>query len=222
MIKFALILTVTFFIQTVCARHRLPTPNWILKTEDTQLTIGVTNNHPVVYELRNTRNGWNWIKEPSEMPFPEKVKIGTSTHHPDWKYQDAKVEESNGIKLILHFLSTTPKLMLESVWEARPGVGPVENSVSIKNNSGESISFQDADVISANINLTADSTITLWRFNKGRYLGNKSLKDKPIVNVDQIRKNDTLSYYLPKKIAGTLNAFPSLMDTEVVSHRYDL
>ena len=137
------------------------------------------------------------------MPFPEYVKIGSTTYRPDWKYQDAKVEESNGAKLMLHFLSTTPNLLLESVWEARPGVGPVENSVSIKNNSGESISFQDADVISANINLTADSTITLWRFNKGRYLGNKSAKDKPIVNVDQIPKNDSICYYLSNDADGS-------------------
>ncbi len=202
MLRIALILNATLFIQTVSAGHRLPTPNWTLKTEDTQITIGITNNHPAVYEIRNIRNGWNWIKEPSEMPFPEYVKIGSTTYRPDWKYQDAKVEEFNGTKLMLHFLSTTPNLLLESVWEARPGVGPVENSVSIKNNSGESISFQDADVISANINLTSDSTITLWRFNKGRYLGNKSPKDKPIINVDQIRKNDTLSYYLSNDANG--------------------
>ena len=202
MLRIALILTATLFIQTVSAGHRLPTPNWTLKTEDTQITIGITNNHPAVYEIRNIRNGWNWIKEPSEMPFPEYVKIGSTTYRPDWKYQDAKVEEFNGTKLMLHFLSTTPNLLLESVWEARPGVGPVENSVSIKNNSGESISFQDADVISANINLTSDSTITLWRFNKGRYLGSKSPKDKPIINADRVRKNDTLSYYLSNDANG--------------------
>jgi len=189
-------------MQSAYPQLRLPTPNWTLKTEDTQITIGVTNNHPAVYELRNSVNGWNWIRESSEMPFPVKVKIGNACCHPDWKYKVAKVEKSGGTRLTLYFESEIPKLRLESVWEARTGVGPVENSVTITNNSGADISFQDADVISANINLTADSMTTLWRFNKGRYLGNKSPKDKPIVNADLIGKNDTISYYLSNDANG--------------------
>ena len=162
---------------------------WELKTADTQVKIAISNNRPAIYELKNSKNGWNWIREKSEMPFPEKVRIGISTYQPNWKYKDATQEKSNGTKLTLRFFSTAPNLELESVWIALPGVGPVENLVSIKNSSGESVIFQDADVISANITLTADSSITLWRFNKGRYLGNKDPKDKPIVNSDKIGAN---------------------------------
>ena len=201
--KIYLLFIVPVIIQTIHAQNHLPTPNWQLKTEDTQITIAVAGNRPVIYELKNITNGWNWIKKKSEMPFPENVKIGSTSYHPDWKYEDSKIEKSKGTTLTLRFVSKTPNLLLESVWEAKPGVGPVENSVSIQNKSGETIIFQDADVISANINVTADSTITLWRFNKGRYLGTKSPKDKPIVNSDQIVKNDTISCYLSNDANGS-------------------
>jgi len=196
-----------FFILTVISQmglpqNQIPNPNWRLKTEDTQVTIAVVSNRPVICELKNPGNKWNWIKKYSPMPFPEHVLIGGVTHRPDWKYKDAIVEKSMGTKLTLRFLSTMPNLILESVWEAKPGIGPIENRVSIKNNSGESVTFQDADVISANLDVTADSTITLWRFNKGRYLGRKHKNDNPIVNSDKIGTNDTISYFLSNDANG--------------------
>jgi hypothetical protein len=197
-----LFLAVVAVIQITCTWNRIPTPNWQLNTEDTQMTIAVTNNRPAIYELKNTKIGWNWMKGFSEMPFPEKVQIRSGIYQPDWKFKDAIVEKSNGTKLKLRFYSTKPELELESVWEARPGVGPVENQVSIKNNTGESITFQNADVISANINVTADSTVTLWRFNKGRYLGRKFKSDQPIVNSKKIGINDTISYSLTNDANG--------------------
>ena len=193
----------TVISQVGLSQNQVPNPNWHLKTKDTQVTIAVVDNRPVICELKNVRNKWNWIKNFSPMPFPEKVLTEGVSYQPNWKYKDAIVEKSNGTKLILRFFSTTPNLLLESVWEARSGVGPVENSVSIKNNSGDSITFQDADVIAANINLTADATATLWRFNKGRYLGTKFQKDKPIVNFDKIGINDTITYYLSNDANGS-------------------
>jgi hypothetical protein len=186
-----------FTIITIgCTRNQIPKPNWTLKTEDTYLTIAVTNNHPAIYELKNPRNGWNWMKGFSEMPFPEKVQIGGTSYKPDWKYKDAIVETNDGTKLTLHFISTTPNLELESIWLAKSGVGPVENLVSVKNKSGSSITFQYADVISANINLTADSSATLWLFNKGKYLAQKYQSDKPVVKTIKLASNDTISYFL--------------------------
>ncbi len=202
MTKIYLYLLAFISIQPAIAQNQIPKPNWQLRSEDTRITLAVINNRPAIYELINAQNGWNWVKNITEMPFPEKVQIGTCTYMPDWKYKEAAIEESGGTKLTLRFVSTKPNLQLESVWEAKPGVGPIENRVSVKNISGETIKFYDADVISANINLTADSTATLWRFNKGRYLGNKSPKDKPIVNTDKIVANDTITYYLSNDANG--------------------
>ena len=197
-----LFLTVVAIIQFACTKNQIPKPNWQLNTEDTHVTIAVTNNHPAICELTNTKNRWNWMRGFSEMPLPENVQMEGTSYQPDWKYKDALIDKSNGTKLILRFFSTKPNLKLSSVWEARPGVGPVENTVFIINTSGKSITFQDADVISANIKVTADSTVSLWHFNKGRYLGKKFKHDNPIVNCDTIGKNDTISYFLSNDANG--------------------
>ena len=217
--KLYLLLTTAAIIQMAYSQNRIPKPNWQLRSEDTYLTIAVTNNRPSIYELKNSKNGWNWIKGVSEMPFPEKVQIGTTTFRPVWKFKEAIVGKAPGTKLTLCFVCNTPNMVLESVWDARQGVGPVENQVSIKNNSGESIRFQDADVLSANINLTSDSLVTLWRFNKGRYLGNKSNLDKPIVNTDIIAANDTITNYLSNDGNG---ASPEGINTHLPFQMFDV
>lgn len=177
-------------------KNNVPKPNWQLKTEDTYMTIAVVNNHPTIYQLKNTKTGWNWINKFSEMPFPKRIRVGAVTYNLDWKYKDALIENKNGTILTLRFFSTNPNLELTSVWQAKPGCGPIENSVSIKNNSGNPITFQYADVVSANINLTSDSAIKLWRFNKGRYLGMRHKTDKPVVVLHQFGINDTVTYML--------------------------
>ena len=188
-----LLLTIACAINLFAAS--IPKPNWQLKTEDTYMTIAIINNLPVVCELKNAKTGWNWINDFSEMPLPQKVKINNELVQPGWKYKDATLEEKNGTSLTLRFYSTNPDLELTSVWEAKLGCGPVENAVSIKNNTGSSVSFRSADLISANINLTSDATITLWNFNKGKYLGKRSPKDFPVVKNFNIKKNDTFSFF---------------------------
>ena len=145
--KLFLLLITAAIIQIVYSQDKIPKPNWQLRSEDTYIKIAVTNNRPVIYELKNSKNGWNWIKGISEMPFPEKVQFGTTTLRPVWKYTEAIVGKTTGTKLTLRFVCNRPNMVLESVWEARQGVGPVENQVSIKNISGESIKLQDADIL---------------------------------------------------------------------------
>jgi hypothetical protein len=184
------------YSQAAFAQNKIPKPRWSLENEDTYITIAIINNRPAICELKNTKNGWNWIKEFSEMPLPEIVLSGDKSYQPDWKYKEAIMEKGNGTKLTLRFFSTIPNLELESVWEAKPGVGPVENMVSVKNISGGCIIFKNASVISSNITITADSAISLWRFNKARYLGLKYKTDYPLVNKQKIGINDSIFYFL--------------------------
>ena len=184
------------------AKNEVPKPNWQLKTDDTYMTITVINNHPAVYELKNTINSWNWIQNFSEMPLPEKVQVDGKLSHPDWKYRDADVDQKNGTTVSLHFMSNKPNLELISIWQAKPGTGPIENSVTIKNKTGKTITFQYADVVSADLNLTANAPINLWRFNKARYLGLKIKGDNPVVNTHPVGMNDTVSYFLCNDAVG--------------------
>lgn len=74
-----------------------------MKTEDTYVTVAVANNRAAIYGLKNSKNGWNWMKGFLGMPFPEKVQVGNTAYKFNWKYKDAIVEKSNGTKLKLLF-----------------------------------------------------------------------------------------------------------------------
>ena len=49
---------------------------------------------------------------------------------------------------------------------SKTGGGPVENQYLSRIIPGAALLFRYADVVSANIKVTADSQVTLWLFNK--------------------------------------------------------
>jgi hypothetical protein len=149
------------------SQETAPSPNWQLATDDTAMTVAIVNDRPAIYGLINPAQGWNWTPVHTEFPLLGKVAVGQAAPVvPDWKYQDATVDEANGKKVTLRFTSTTPKLELKSTWWARKGPGPVEESMTIENQTGETLAVYGQDMVSADMAIVADSPVTLWRFNK--------------------------------------------------------
>jgi hypothetical protein len=162
---------VTAISQITFAQSQVPTPNWQFRTDDTHLTIAVVNNRQVIYELINPKNGWNWTSKPSEVPLLNRVILGTTDtynvnwiRNPNWIYQDAVVNNSDGYMVTLRFTSTNPKLELKSNWRARKGCGPVEHWMTVENNTGTMIRYSYWDVISSNLTVAANGNVKLWRF----------------------------------------------------------
>jgi len=155
-----------------------PSPSWRLKTDDTCLTVAIVNNRPAICGLTNPAQGWNWIPGHADLPLLERVIVGENQipKIPDWTYRDAVVDESDGRKLTLRFTSTTPKLELNSIWRARNGPGPVEQWTTINNQTGEDITIRGVDLVSADMSVAADNTVTLWRFNKTPRRGDPDAK----------------------------------------------
>src|SRR5580700_10453674 len=149
-------------------QETIPSPSWRLNTDDTYLTVAIVNNRPAIYGLTNPMQGWNWIPGHAEFPLLASVIIGENQTPkiPDWTYRDAVVDESDGRKLTLRFTSTTPKLELNSIWRARKGPGPVEQWMTLSNQTGEDITIRGTDLVSADMSVVSDNTVTLWRFNK--------------------------------------------------------
>ncbi len=144
-----------------------PSANWQLATDDTSLTLAVINNRPAIYQLANPPQGWNWTPTHTEFPLLEHVAVGSgAAQTPDWKFHDAAVDETNGRKVTLRFTSTTPRLELKSVWWARKGPGPVEESMTISNQAGDALVVDGRDLVTADLAFVADNPATLWRFNK--------------------------------------------------------
>jgi hypothetical protein len=159
-------LSLVAFSQIVFSQKQVPTPNWQFRTDDTHLTIAVVNNRQVIYELKNPNNGWNWTPEPSEVPLLNRIMIGSTTYLPNWKFRDVTENFKDGYTVTLRFISSKPKLELKSNWRARKGCGPVEHWMTVENKTGGNIIYDCADIISSNLTSRADTTVTLWRFDR--------------------------------------------------------
>jgi len=107
---------------------------WTLATDDTVLTLGVTERgEPAVYELKNRQTQANWIDTPSVFPLIEHVQVGGKRIAVNWKFQRAETDETNGTRLTLRFACDTPGLEFASEWWSRPGRGPIRHAAFITN-----------------------------------------------------------------------------------------
>ena len=165
---------------------------WTIATEDTRLTIGATREGQlVVYELSNPSVGWNWTKDPSVFDLPVKVMMDNVEHSVQWSFQEGVSDKTEGEKITLRFVCAEPALVLESIWHARPGRGPIRHTMTIANKSGKSITFFEQPTI--NLSLAPDEVtmtfgakttqMTLWSFHTE---GNRG--DEPGIYRDDIRE----------------------------------
>ncbi len=145
----------------------LPVPKLThtLVTEDTSLTLCVAGNKMYITSLKNPQQGWDWAPEDGSalVPLPSRV----SGQVVRWEYAGHSLETTNGNRLVLNFMSASPKMDLRSVWRARPGVGPVEHQISVVNKSGGPIVFRGDDIEAANLNLVADKPVQFFPIPKG-------------------------------------------------------
>ncbi|OCT15422.1 hypothetical protein A8709_15185 [Paenibacillus pectinilyticus] len=141
-------------------------PTWNLNTTDTNLTLTLAGNQPAITQLKNPTQNWNWTPTTTIVPLMNRVTVGSTPYTLNWVYQDATVDTTSGTKVTLRFTSTSPALELKSIWWARPGVGPVEESVTIQNNTGSNVTYNHADVLSNDFTVSADNTVTLNRYDR--------------------------------------------------------
>ena len=130
---------------------------WTLTTEDTELTLTVTGNTLSIVKLRNPAQGWNWTPAPSPVPLP-----GVNGKQVAWTFRDAAETKTNGHVVTLRFTCAEPALELQSVWRARPGVGPVEHQQTVRNDTAGTVSFADADLVAAQLDLVSDQEAHLF------------------------------------------------------------
>ena len=143
----------------------LPAPTFTqtLVTADTSLTLCVAGNKMYIASLKNPDHGWNWTPAPSPVPLP-----GVNGKQVAWTFRDAVEMKTDGHVVTLRFTCAEPALELQSVWRARPGVGPVEHQPTIRNDSTGAVSFADVDLVAAQLNLISDQQARLFPWAGGR------------------------------------------------------
>ncbi len=147
---------------------------WTLSTDDTELKLLVSHNKIYVDGLKHPTGDWNWIPASSEVPLPGRNSIQAPGAHqqagkidqtPDWTFAGATEDHQEGHTVTLRFISTAPAMELESVWNARPGPGPVENRVTIANHTGGKVVYRP-EIAAGGLGLQADRAVHLWSFEK--------------------------------------------------------
>ena len=140
---------------------------WTLQTDDTALHLAVTRNRLFITSLKHTGQQWEWVPAPAEVPMPGKdsLKVADTMASPVWVYQDATETKTNGHLLVLRFTSDSPALELKSYWQALPGCGPVENWVTIENQSAAPVEFVRG-IPAAQLKLRAEKPVQVHRVAK--------------------------------------------------------
>ena len=134
--------------------------SWTLNTDDTRLTVGVSDDgEMVVTELLCPATGVNWIANPTAFGFLRQAEVDGAYQALLWRFVDVDEDRSEGHKLTLQFACDNPAMEIESVWHARPGRGPVHHSMRIRNRSDRAITIGEQSTF----DLDLAGVDTMWR-----------------------------------------------------------
>ena len=141
--------------------------SWTIATDDTKLTVGATRDGQLcLYELNNPLDDWNWTKEPSVFNLLRQSAGGKEVQNIRWQFKDGKVDQGDGQRVTLRFVSENPSLELQSVWSAQPGRGPIHHVVRIVNRAEKPVTlFSQPSLFLDLAGRETDGPLTIWTFH---------------------------------------------------------
>jgi alpha-galactosidase len=166
-------------------------PSWQLSTDDTRIEIAVEQGRPVMKQLNALKDGSNWLLAPAPETLPASVMRTGASLRTDWRFEGGDFRAATG-QLVLRFSCTAPALELQSIWQARPGHGPVEHWLTITNKSEAAITIghQDSLVLSHLVIPTGDS-LNAWWIKRGG--GNATTEGGTLVQSVDRHSDETLT-----------------------------
>ncbi|HEY5914354.1 MAG TPA: NPCBM/NEW2 domain-containing protein [Verrucomicrobiae bacterium] len=82
---------------------------------------------------------------PSPFPLVARAEVDGSARALHWLYQKGNEEHNDGTRIILTFTNSDPALELTSIWQARPGPGPVRHAMFLKNISPGKVTIYEQE-----------------------------------------------------------------------------
>ena len=113
-------------------RRSDPETRWTLKTQDTEVQVGLDAGLPAILSLHAPTSSWNWIQAPNRETLPASVDLDGNTRELKWTFSGADYRLADR-HLELIFVSVAPALELRSIWQAPRGRGPIEHWLTLKN-----------------------------------------------------------------------------------------
>jgi len=138
---------------------------WHLATDDTRITIEVSDNQVLVSGLESCEAPGNWLRQPFAVPLMAKAWVGRQEYETAWKFEKGASRE-RASELALGFTNANPKLALRSIWRARPGHGPVEHWIEVENLSHDRATLSHQDSLSLR-GLRPGGRVELWWIRRG-------------------------------------------------------
>jgi len=179
--------------------------SWTLKTDDTKLTIGIgTDQKLYISELSSPKAKWNWTKNPSPFPLIGRIDLGGKQYKPDWIYKDGMLDNRDGSRLTIHFINENPALEITICWQARNGPGPIRQSMSVRNNSGHTVTIYNQESLEFKV-AAPETNPVLWYFNDmgwskvgyGGESGEAMFHDKLVKGYSKVLNFSDQSGYMP-------------------------
>jgi hypothetical protein len=142
--------------------------SWTLATDDTRLTLGVTAGGDLVLgELSCPAAEWNWIATPVAFGLWSHADVGGQRQMLHWRLADAVFDDASDGRaggrqgLTLRFACAEPPLEAVSQWYARPGPGPVQHRLVIRNRSAQPVTIVEQPTF----DLDLTGAASLWSFH---------------------------------------------------------
>jgi hypothetical protein len=139
--------------------------HWQLATDDTQVTLRVRNDRPVVTRLAHAGSAHDWSGKGLAVPLVARAWVHGREFTTKWRFQKADFDGGRG-RLVLVFANDEPRLTLRSIWLAQPGAGPVRHRVEIDNGTRESVTVGHQDSLTL-LGLVPQGRCRLWWIRRG-------------------------------------------------------
>ncbi len=157
------------FVALVAGGAAAADATWTLATADTELRLGIAGQRPAILRLAAVGEQHNWLAEPAVVPLMGRVWVGAKELPIAWSFRHATVDPTAGRspeRLTLVFACDEPKLVLRSIWRARPGRGPAEHWMEIENLAGVAVTVSHQGSLTLR-GLSAGAPAEAWWIRRG-------------------------------------------------------
>jgi len=137
---------------------------WTLRTADTTLTIGVGSDQRLYLCTLASPAGWNWTKQASPFPLVNRAEVGGEPRELTWGFKQGVESQAEGRSVTLTFTNANPGLELTSIWQARPGPGPVRHTMFLRNQAPRSVTLYAQESLDLQVAGPGEDT-SVWYIN---------------------------------------------------------
>lgn len=152
-------------LSSTAALLRADSMSWVLETSDTTMQLAVVDGGIVIERLAAVGAEHNWIGSPATIPLMSEVVVDGQERRLAWIYK-AGNWDGGGDRLTLTFVSEQPSLTLRSIWQARPGRGPVEHWLELENQTDRRVTVPHQDSLTLQ-NLDPGGAAAVWWVRRG-------------------------------------------------------